>query len=219
MAHFAVIGLGNFGGTLALELTTLGHDVVAIESDTERAQEFGDLLPHVVVANATDRHTLEVLGVGEVDCAIISLGRALEAAVLIALHCVELEVPKIYAKVFSDTQARILKRVGVTRAIFPEREVARRLAHSITNPNLVDYLPITEGFSVEQLAVPPSMVGKTLEQLDLRRRFGVNVIAIRVSDDPDSHLQLPTGGTVVSKGDQLVIMGRNEELARFETVE
>ena len=219
MAHFAVIGLGNFGGTLALELINLGHAVVAIEANSEKAQVFRDRLPHVVVANATDRHTLEVLGVGDVDCAIISLGRALEATVLVALHCVELEVPKIYAKVVSSTHGRILKRLGVTRVIFPEREVARRLAHRITNPNLVDYLPITEGYSVEQMAAPPSMFGKTLEQLELRRRFGVNIIAIRESADPDSPLQVPTGGTFISEGDQLVLLGRNEELARFETVE
>jgi len=192
--------------------------VIAIEEDAERAQTFRDRLPHVVVANATDRHTLEVLGVGEIDCAIISLGRVLEATVLVALHCVELEVPKIYAKVVSATQGRILKRLGVTRVIFPEREVARRLAHRITNPNLVDYLRITEGYSVEQLAAPPSMVGKTLEALELRRRYGINVIAIRESTDPDSPLQLPTGGTIVSAGDQLVLMGQNEELAHFETV-
>lgn len=219
MAHFAVIGLGNFGGTLALELVNLGHEVVAVEANPEKAQTFRDRLPQVVVANGTDRHTLEVIGLNDVDCAIISLGRALEAAVLVALHCVELRVPKIYAKVVSSTHGRILKRLGVTRVIFPEREVARRLAHRITNPNLIDYLPITQGYSVEQIAAPLSMFGRTLEQVELPRRFGVHVIAIRESADPDSPLQIPTGGTIISEGDQLVLLARNEALARFETVE
>lgn len=219
MAHFAVIGLGNFGGTLALELNSLGHEVLAIDSDPDRGQIYRDRLPNVVITDATERKTLEVLGVGEVDCAVISLGRAFEAAVLIALHCVEMDIPKTYAKVMSGTQGRILKRLGVTRVIFPEREVARRLAHRITNPNLVDYLPITEGYSVEQVSPPPSMLGKTLEQLDLRQRFGINVIAIRESEDPDSPLRMPTGGTLLSAGDQLVLLGKNEHLAHFEASE
>jgi trk system potassium uptake protein TrkA len=219
MSRFAIIGLGNFGGTLALELHALGHDVLAIESDPDKAHLFRDRLPHLVIADASDRETLDALGMSEFDCAIIGLGRQFEATVMVALHCIEMKIPKIYAKVVSGSQGRILKRLGVTQVVFPEREVARWLAHSITNPNLVDYLPITEGYSVEQMTVPQSMIGKALEQLELPRRFGVRVIAIRDSDAPDSSPQMPTGATVLSDGDQLVLLGKNENLARFESAE
>lgn len=215
MGSFTVIGLGNFGGTLAVELHSLGHDVTAIEVDPEQAQLFRDRLPHVVVADATDRATLEAIGCADTEVAVISLGRDLEASVLTSLHLVEMEVPKIYAKVVSRIQGRILKRVGVTRVIFPEREVARRLAHRISSPNLIDFLPITEGYSVEQIPAPAEFVGKNLEQIGLPARYNIQVIALRESRDPDSALRVPTSTSVVREDDQLVLMGSNEDLARF----
>jgi len=215
MGSFTVIGLGNFGGTLAIELHSLGHDVTAIEKDPDHAQIFRDSLPHVVVADATDRATLEAIGCGDTEVAVISLGRDLEASVLAALHLVELEVPKTYAKVVSRTQGRILKRVGITRVIFPEREVARRLAHRISSPNLIDFLPITEGYSVEQIPAPPEFVGKTLREIGLPRRYNLQVIALRESRDPDSKLRVPGGDSIVREEDQLVLLGSNESLARF----
>lgn len=215
MSSFTVIGLGNFGGTLAVELHTLGHDVTAIEKEPDRAQLFRDSLPHVVVADASDRATLEAVGCADSEVAVISLGRDLEASVLVALHLTELEVPKIYAKVVSNIQGRILKRVGVTRVIFPEREVARRLARRISSPNLVDFVPITEGYSVEQIQAPQGFVGRSLEEIALPKSYNLQVIALRESHDPDSPLRIPSGASVVREADQLVLLGSNEDLARF----
>ncbi|MFQ5742448.1 MAG: potassium channel family protein [Acidobacteriota bacterium] len=218
MQHYAVIGLGNFGSTLAIELQKIGHDVIAIDGDSEKAQLLRDYLAHVVVADATDRETLEALGVGDVECVVISLGHNLEASVLATLHCAELGVPRIYAKVVSRSQGRILERVGATRVVFPEREVARRLAHKLSSPNLIDFLPITEGYSVEQVRTPAAFVGKSLGELQLPKRFRVQIIAIRESAAPGSPLHLPTADTALGADDQLVLLGRNEDLAALAEI-
>lgn len=219
MDHFTVIGLGNFGGTLAVALHQLGKEVVAIELNEERAQRFRDLLPHVVIADATDADTLRALEIGSTDCAIISLGRKLEASVLATLHCAELGIGCIYAKVTTETHARLLEKVGATRAVFPEREIAQRLAHKLSAPNLIDFLPIAKGYSVEQIRTPSSLVGLTLEEAGLPGRFRVQVIAIRESEDPDSALRMPSRHTVLEDDDQLVLLGKNEDLAAVQELE
>ncbi len=219
MKHFAVIGLGNFGGTLAVELHQLGKKVVAIDRDADRAQVFQQLLPHVAVADVTERDSLEELGLQDVDCAVISRGHQFDASVLATLHCVELGVSCIYAKVVSRTHGRILERIGASRIIFPEREVAQRLAHRLAMPNLVDYLPIGEGYSVDQMRTPQRFIGKTLAELQLPSRYRVQVVAVRESSSPDSPLRLPTGNTVLGVDEQLVLMGRNEDLDAIEKME
>lgn len=219
MEHFTVIGLGNFGGTLAVQLHKLGKDVVAIDSSEEQAKKFGDLLPNVVIADATDFATLEAIDVGKTDCAIIGLGRSLEASVLATLHCADMGVECIYAKVISETHARLLERVGATRAIFPEREIAHRLAHKLSAPNLVDFLPIAAGYSVEQIRTPSSLVGLTLAEAALPSKFSVQVVAIRESEAPDSDLRMPSRHTVLEDDDQLVLLGKNEDLAAVASLE
>jgi trk system potassium uptake protein TrkA len=216
MSSFAVIGMGNFGGSLAVELYKLGQDVVAVDSDAVRAQAYRDLLPHVVVGDATDRETLGQIGLGQCHCAIVSLGDDLAASVLVVLHCADLGVREIHAKVVSEQHGRILKRVGATRVVEPEREMARRLATRLTSPNLLDYLPITSGWSVDQMRTPKRFVGKRLIDLRLRQDYGVQIVAIRDSGDADSPLRMPSGATELEADDQLVVLGPNEKLDELE---
>ncbi len=219
MNTFAVIGLGNFGGTLAVELADMGKDVLAVDADAERAEQLRDLLAHVVIADARDRDTLRAIGVGDVECVVISLGRDLEASVLCTLHCVELGVGQVYAKVTSNTHARVLERVGATRTIFPEREMAARVAHKLVAPNLVDFLPLGDGYSVEQIRTPPSLAGLTLEQAQLPNRFRVQVIALRDQDDPRRPIRIPRGTTVLEGDEQLIVLGKNEDLAALQELD
>ena len=219
MKNFAVIGLGNFGGALAVGLHELGKKVVAVDADPERAQGLGDLLPHIAVADATTRESLAALGIGDVDCAVISLGHRLEASVLVTLHCVELGEPCIYAKVVSRTHGRILEKIGASKVIFPEREVALRLAHKLAMRNLVDYLPLGEGYSVDQIQTPERFVGKTLGELGLPKRYGVQIVAVRETSAPESALHLANRDTLLGKQHQLVLIGRNEDLDAVEALE
>lgn len=219
MALFAVIGLGNFGGTLAVELHDQGQEVIAVDKDPDVCQGLRDSLPSVIVADATDRESLEAVGIQDASQAVISLGKDLEASVLVALHCAEMGIEKIHVKALSSLHGRILKRVGASGVIFPEQDAARRLAQRLIFPNLVDYLPIAPGHSVEQVRTPEQFVGKSLAELELRKRLGVQVIAIRDPSAADSSILIPTGDTVLKEQDLLVLLGPNEKLSELSKEE
>lgn len=212
--NLAVIGLGQFGTSLALELKTLGHHVTAMDLDPKAVARVQDVVDQAVVADATDRTTLEELGLDLVEAAVISLGQHLGSSILTTLHLKELGVGRIVAKAISPEHEKILKRVGAGEVVYPERDAAQRLARSLADPNLLDFLPIGDEFSVAELAPPAVLVGKTLLELDLRKNYGVNVIAVRELVPERTHLVIAPD-YVIKDSDVLVVAGRQEDLARL----
>ncbi|RJX30581.1 MAG: TrkA family potassium uptake protein [Desulfarculus sp.] len=212
--NLAVIGLGQFGISLALELKALKHHVTALDLDPKAVAQVQDAVDQAVVADATDRATLEELGLNLVEAAVISLGHDLGASILVTLHLKEMGVGRIVAKAISPAHEKILKRVGAGEVVYPERDAAQRLARSLADPNLLDYLPIGEEFSVAELAPPAALVGKSLLELDLRNNFAVNVIAIRELVPERTHLVVRPE-YVIKDSDVLVVTGRQEDLARL----
>ncbi|MCF8033810.1 MAG: TrkA family potassium uptake protein [Desulfarculaceae bacterium] len=214
--NLAVIGLGQFGSSLARELKTLKHHVTAIDSDPKAVSRVQDVVDQAVVADAIDRNLLEELGLNLVDAAVISLGDNLGASILITLHLKEMGVGRIVAKAISPEHEKILKRIGAGEVVFPERDAAERLSRSLTDPNLLDYLPIGDEFSVAELAPPDPLVGKSLSELGLRKNYGVNVIAIRELVPERIHLVVAPD-YVVKDSDVLVVAGRQEDLERLRS--
>ena len=215
--NLAVIGLGQFGSSLARELKGLKHHVTAMDTDPKAVSRVQDVVDQAVVADATDRNLLEELGLNLVDAAVISLGDALGASILITLHLKEMGVSRIVAKAISPEHEKILKRIGAGEVVFPERDAAQRLSRSLTDPNLLDYLPIGDEFSVAEVAPPDPLVGKSLAELDLRKHYGVNVIAVRELVPERIHLVVEPG-YIVKDSDILVVAGRQEDLARLRSI-
>lgn len=212
--NLAVIGLGQFGSALALELKKLKHHVTAMDSDPKAVARVQDVVDQAVVADCTDRSLLEELGLNLVDGAVISLGDHLGASILTTLHLKEMGVGRIVAKAVSPEHEKILKRVGAGEVVFPERDAAQRLARSLADPNLLDFLPIGDEFSVAELAPPDILVGKSLAELSLRQNYGVNVIAVRELVPERTHL-VPSPDYVLKDSDVLVVAGRQEDLERL----
>ena len=212
--NLAVIGLGQFGSALALELKKLKHHVTAMDSDPKAVARVQDVVDQAVVADCTDRSLLEELGLNLVDGAVISLGDHLGASILTTLHLKEMGVGRIVAKAVSPEHEKILKRVGAGEVVFPERDAAQRLARSLADPNLLDFLPIGDEFSVAELAPPDVLVGKSLAELSLRQNYGVNVIAVRELVPERTHL-VPSANYVLKDSDVLVVAGRQEDLERL----
>lgn len=212
--NLAVIGLGQFGSALALELKKQKHHVTAMDSDSRAVSRVQDVVDQAVVADCTDRSLLEELGLNLVDGAVISLGDHLGASILTTLHLKEMGVGRIVAKAVSPEHEKILKRVGAGEVVFPERDAAQRLARSLADPNLLDFLPIGDEFSVAELAPPNALVGKSLAELSLRREYGVNVIAVRELVPERTHL-VPSPDYVLKDSDVLVVAGRQEDLERL----
>jgi trk system potassium uptake protein TrkA len=215
MKRVVVIGLGIFGSQLARHLYESGLDVIAIDKNKDVVQRIKDYSTKAVVADASDKEVLESIGVAENDVVVISFGEDLSASTLLTLHLKELKVRTIIVKVPNEDYKRILLKVGASEAIIPEREMANKVARSIISPNILEFLPISEDYTIVELAPPTAFIGKNLAELDLRKKYNLQVIAIR--DVLANKMQLvPRASSVLKDSDVLVIIGREEDIRKVK---
>ncbi|MCU0605119.1 MAG: TrkA family potassium uptake protein [Desulfobacterales bacterium] len=215
MKRVVVIGLGIFGSQLARQLYDKGIEVVAIDKNKDIVQRIKDHSTKAVLADATNKEVLESIGIAADDTVVISFGEDLSASTLLTLYLKEMQVREIIVKVPNDDYKRILLKVGASEAIIPEREMANKVARSIISPNVLEYLPISEDYTICELAPPTAFIGKSLAELDLRKRYQLQVIAIR--DVLSESLQLvPRASSVIKDSDVLVIVGREEDIQKVK---
>ncbi len=214
---FAVIGLGRFGSATAVTLSELGQDVIGIDSSEERVREMSDVLLQAVQLDATDEKALRAAGIHTVDVAIISIGENIESSVLVVMLVKELGIKTIIAKAVTPLHGRILEKLGVSRVVFPEREMAQRLAHSLVVPNVLEYIELSRDFSIVEIPAPAEFVGKTLRQLELRSRYGLTLIALKRPTDRGLVTNISPGADdPIQAGDVLALLGSHERLAQLE---
>ncbi len=220
--RFAVIGLGRFGATLARGLAAAGQEVIAIDANQDLIEEIQDAVDQAVRLDATDEKALRAQGVDKVDVAVVSIGENFEANLLATVLLRQMGVPTVIARAQSAVRAQILKLVGAMEVVLPEFESAGRLAQRLATPNVVDYLPIADGYSLVQLKAPKSFYHKSLDELALRRNLGVTVLAIRrqhqaKKDQPAGEvlLMVPGADELIVSGDELVVVGPDEALAKL----
>jgi len=215
MKRVVVIGLGIFGSQLARQLYEKGVEVVAIDKNRDIVQKIKDHSTKAVLADATDKEVLESIGIAADDTVVISFGEDLSASTLLTLYLKEMKVREIIVKVPNEDYKRILLKVGASEAIIPEREMANKVARSIISPNVLEYLPISEDYTICELAPPTAFIGKSLAELDLRKKYQLQVIAIR--DVLTESLQLvPRASSVIKDSDVLVIIGREEDIQKIK---
>jgi len=217
MRSFVVIGLGKFGFNVAKTLYELGQEVTAIDVDKEVIQRIQDHSSQAVVTDATVSANLTALGVDNVDVAIVSLGEKMDASILVSLHLKELGLNEIWVKAISEDHGKILKRLGVTEVIHVEKDMAHRIAHNLSRPNVLDYLPVSEGYSIQETSVPQAFTGKSLLDLNLRKRFDINVIAIKELV-PERLVLNPEADFVLKDSDIMVILGRDQDLDKLKNL-
>ncbi len=210
----AVIGLGNFGRALTEQLFELGHDISVVDSNPAAVAKVQGIAQQAVVADATNRGVLEELGVSMAGAAVISVGDSIGASVLITLHLKEMAVPQIMAKAISTEHEKVLLAVGADRVVFPERDAAHRLAGTLDNPDLMEFLPIGGEYHVVEMETPKSMVGKTLMGLDLRKNYNVNVIALREKGSQRTRVVI-SPDYVLTGNDRMVVLGAAKDLDRL----
>ena len=209
-----VIGLGQFGSELARELANR-CEVLAIDNSEDRVNAIAESVQRAMIVDARDFTGLSSLVSADFDEAVVSLGESMEASVLCTLHLRKIGLKTIRAKAVSEDHATILRAVGATETIFPERETAKRVAAQIINPNLLDFIPLGEDFEVMDVGVPDSFLGKTLLELKLRERFGVFVIAVRELVPP-KFVFLPGPNFVIKPSDVLVMIGKEKDLSQIQ---
>ncbi len=214
---FAVIGLGRFGSAVATTLAELGHEVVGIDSSADVVRELADRGVQTLQMDVTDERALRASGIHVVDVAVVSIGENLEASLIVVMLVKELGVKTIVAKATTPLHGRILEKLGVTRVVFPEREMAIRAAHSLVVPNLVDYIELSPDFCIVEVPAPEEFVGKSVKDLQIRNRFGLNLIAIRRKSGAggDTTNVAPTADDRIEGGDVLALLGSNASVARL----
>jgi trk system potassium uptake protein len=212
--QFVVIGLGSFGGALAVRLSENGCRVTAMDQNKERVESLKDVLYEAVIGDARDRETIAHLPVTTAHAVIISMGEDITQSLLATLHARELGAKQVVVKGVTDEHARILKSLGVNRVIFPEEEIARQLADQMTWPNVLDFLPIDPEYSFVEVASPDNWAGKTMQELDLRRKHNVWVVGIK--DALTGKLQMFPGGDYRLSADQiLLVVGKQADVNKL----
>ena len=206
MKSYVVIGLGRFGTTLARQLCALGAEVLAMDVRSDLVQQIANDVTHAVVGDAQDKEILRSLGVRDLDCAIIAIGDDLAASVLTTMNLKELGVPYIICKAHDETHRRVLEKLGVDRVIIPEQENAQRLARSLNSHNVLDYIELSEEYGILEVPAPKSWIGKSLKELNVRAKLGVNIIAVESGKKTNVS---PSADYRIQAGDILVVLGEN----------
>mgnify|MGYP001766471129 CR=1 FL=1 len=217
MKRFAVIGLGNFGFHAAKALFEDGNEVVAIDADKVRVQAVDPHCTEAVVLNAADREALKTLGLDGMDGVIVSTGTNISNSILICLYLQEIGVKKILAKALDDDHAKILKRVGATEIIHPERDMALRVSRGLSRPNVLDFIPLSDEFDLVQAGPPSEFVGMSLIELNLRAKYNVHIIAIK-EQVPENFILVPPASFVIKESDILIMLGKSEDIRRIKAL-
>jgi len=213
MKQFVIIGIGRFGFSIAKTLYDMGHEVLAIDKDEEIVQLISDKVTHVVQADATDEHVLRSLGIRNFDVAVVSIGDDIQSSILTTMMCKEMGVGYVLAKAQSELHAKVLYKTGADKVVFPERDMGIRVAQSLVSNNILDYIELSPQYRLVEMAMIPAWEGKSLKELNIRVRYGVNVMAIRRGD----HVNIsPQGQDIIHKDDILVLIGSADDIKRLQ---
>ena len=205
MKSYIVIGLGLFGAEVARKLCALGCEVLAMDIRGDLVNQVANDVTHAVVGDGQDKDVLRALGAGSFDCAIIAIGDDLAASVLTTMNLKELGVPYVVCKAYDETHSQVLKKLGADRVVIPEKENADRLARSLSSNNVLDYIELSEDYGIIEVPAPKSWQGKSLIELNVRAKLGVNILAIKrqgaITVSPSADFRIDSGDIIVVLGD------------------
>ncbi|WP_163103147.1 potassium channel family protein [Peribacillus alkalitolerans] len=211
--EFAVIGLGRFGGSICRTLAEQGMEVLAIDNDEDRVNEFAMIASHAVVGDTTDETVLKSLGIRNFDHVIVAIGDNIQASILTTLMLKELGVNRITVKAQNDYHEKVLRKIGADHVVHPERDMGRRIAHNVVSNNVLDYLELSDEHSIVEIVASKKMDGSTLIDLDIRAKYGINIVAIKRGQDI---MVSPQANESIREGDILIVIGADQDINRFE---
>lgn len=211
--QFAIIGMGRFGSSVAKTLSQLGFEVLAIDHREETVQEVSAFVTHAVQADSTDEEALRALGIRNFDVVVVAIGEDIQASILTTLILKEMGIPTTVVKAVNDLHGKVLKKIGADKVVYPERDMGQRVAHHLISSNIIDYIELSADYSIVEIKVSTQMIGKSLKQLDIRAKYGCNVIAIKQNEQL---IIPPSAEESLRMDDILVIVGKNSNLQTFE---
>lgn len=211
--QFLVLGLGRFGTSLAKTLCELGQEVLAVDADEELVNDIAPYVTQALQLDATDETLLKELGVGNFDAAIVSIGQNMRDSILVTVLLKELGVPYLVAKANDELHAKVLRKIGADRVIFPERDMGARLARSIITPNVLELMNLSDDYQIMEIRVPEKWIGDTIIGVNVRRKYGVNILAIHRKD---RFLVSPAADMQFETEDTLLVMGKKDDIERLD---
>jgi len=226
MKQFAVIGLGRFGSSVAKTLSDKGCQVLAVDINEDEVQDMSEFVTQAVCADATDEKALRAIGVENVDVAVVGMGNNLEASILATLILKEIGIKDIIAKAVSEEHKKVLQKVGATKVVAPERDMGARLANTLISPEIVEHIDLSKDSSIVELIPPREFIDKTLRELDVRKKYSLNVIAVKrnlrvVNKEGEAVEEAkinisPEPVDVIREGDLLIVVGANAKIEEFK---
>ena len=209
MKSYIVIGLGRFGAEVSRRLCELGCEVLAVDTHEDLVQHISGDVTHAVVADARDKEVLRALGAGNFDCAIVAIGGSLADSVLATMNVKELGVSNVVCKAHDETHKQVLLKLGADQVVIPEKENAARLARSLASHNVLDYIELSDDYGIVEVPAPINWQGKSLKDLNVRAKLGVNILAIRRNGKINVS---PAADFAFQSGDIVVVLGDNKAL-------
>jgi len=213
--QFIVIGLGKFGQSVAKTLFDMGYDVLAVDDDESIVQEIADSVTHAVAMDATDEYALRTLGIRNFDIAVVSIGTNIQSSIMVTLNLKEAGIKKVVAKATNDMHAKLLTKIGADRVILPEMDMGIRVAHNLVSANILDFIELSPDYSIVEVTAPSQWMGKDIKTLDVRAKYGINIMAIKSDDDINIS---PRATDEIREGDVLVIIGSINDLSKIESL-
>lgn len=213
MKSYVVIGLGRFGSEVARRLFEQGCEVLAVDTHSELVQQISQDVTHAVVADARDKDVLRALGVKDFDCAVVAIGGSLGDSVLATMNVKELGVPRVVCKAHDETHRQVLRKLGADQVVIPEQEQAARLAKSLSSYNVLDYIELSDEYGIIEVPAPKSWMGKSLKELNVRAKLGVNILAIKQNDTINVS---PAADYPIGADDILVVLGDTAALEKVQ---
>ena len=213
MKSYIVVGLGRFGAEVARRLCELGCEVLAVDNHADLVQQISADVTHAVVADARDKEVLRALGAKDFDCAVVAIGASLADSVLATMNLKELGIPKVVCKAHDDTHRQVLLKLGADQIVIPEQEQAVRLAKSLSSHNVLDYIELSDEYGIVEVPAPKSWVGKSLKELNVRAKLGLNILAVKQGNVINVS---PAADYAIGAADVLVVLGSTVALEKVQ---
>lgn len=214
--QFLVLGLGSFGASVAKTISELGHEVMAVDNDPEKVEKATEFATQAIQANITEESTLKSMGVRNFDAVIVAIGEDLKASILVSMMLKELDVNFVIAKANDNIHAKVLRQLGVERVVFPERDMGVRVAKSLITNNIVDVMDLAGDYRIVEIKVPEFWIGKSLVDIDVRKRYKLNVLAINREDE---YIVSPVPSTVFKDLDTVLVLGKIDDVDSLDELE
>lgn len=211
--QYLVLGLGRFGTSLAKTLCQLGQEVLAVDSDEQLVNDIAPFVTQAVQLDATDEAALHSLGVSNFDAAIVSIGQNTRDSILVCVLLKEMGVPYLIAKANDELHAKVLRKLGADRVVFPERDMGARLARSILTPNVLELMDLSDDYQIIETRLPEKWAGNTIIGVNVRRKYGVSILAIHRND---RFLVAPAADMQFEAGDTLLVMGKKADIEQLD---